>query len=299
MLTDVLPYLRCPVCGQRIAMHERAVRCRRGHAFNVARQGYVDLATGRVTHPGDSAAMLDARTRWFATGGYDFLTAALAAQVAGVAGLVVDAGAGTGHHLAAVLEASPASVGLAIDVSKPAVRRAARAHRRAAAVLADSWQRLPVADGAAAVVLDVFAPRNGAEFARVLRGDGTLLVVTPTAGHLAELVDALKLLRVPPEKTGQVAAGLDPWFRLAGERVHTRTLSLSRPEVRTLVEMGPSARHADPDRLATALDTLAEPVAVTASVRLARYHPRSPGGARWRGRSLPSPGAGRGTGRPG
>ena len=55
------------------------------------------------------------------------------------------------------------------------------------------------------VLLNVFAPRNGAEFHRVLRPDGVLLVVTPAADHLAELVDALGLLRVDPDKADRVA----------------------------------------------------------------------------------------------
>ena len=68
--------------------------------------------------------------------------------------------------------------GLAVDVSKPALRRAAQAHPRAAAIRADLWRRLPVSDGVAALILNVFAPRNGPEYHRVLRPDGLLLVVT-------------------------------------------------------------------------------------------------------------------------
>jgi 23S rRNA (guanine745-N1)-methyltransferase len=274
VLTDVLPYLRCPVCRRSLAAAGQTLRCPAGHAFDVARQGYVNLAPGGVTHPGDSATMVAAREQWLATGGYDFLGAALAGQVSEVAGLVVDAGAGTGHHLAAVLAAHPAAVGLAVDVSKPALRRAARAHHRAAAVLADSWRSLPVADRAAALMLNVFAPRNGAEFARVLAGDGVLLVVTPTARHLVELVDTVALLRVPTEKADQVTAGLAPWFRPAGDQVHTRSLALTHAQVRTVVGMGPSAHHTDPRQLDDALGALAEPVRITAEVRVARYRPR-------------------------
>src|SRR6185436_12546810 len=82
-------------------------------------------------------------------------------------GLIVDLGAGPGHYLAEVLKRHDAAQGLAFDVSKPALRRAARAHPRAGAVLADTWGPLPVADAAAALILNVFAPRNGAEFRRV------------------------------------------------------------------------------------------------------------------------------------
>ena len=59
--------------------------------------------------------------------------------------------------------------GLAFDVTKPALRRAARAHPRVGAVLADTWGPLPLADGSADVLLNVFAPRNGPEMRRVLR----------------------------------------------------------------------------------------------------------------------------------
>jgi 23S rRNA (guanine745-N1)-methyltransferase len=190
------------------------------------------------------------------------------------AGLVVDVGAGTGRHLAAVLDALPAAAGLAVDVSKPALRRAARAHRRADAALCDTWRPLPLADGSAALLLDVFAPRNGAEFRRVLRPDGALLVVTPAEDHLAELVGGLGLLRVDPDKAGRVAGSLAGHFDLVDRADHRRALALARPEVRTLVGMGPSAWHADPDRLAERIEALPEPVTVTASVRLAVYHPR-------------------------
>ncbi len=49
-------------------------------------------------------------------------------------------------------------------------------------------------DAVAALVLNVFAPRNGAETTRVLAPGGLLAVVTPTERHLEELVGPLGLL---------------------------------------------------------------------------------------------------------
>lgn len=279
MLADVLPYLRCPVCHDPLAPAGPAVRCGRGHSFDVARHGYLHLAPAGVTHPGDTAGMVAARERLLTSGAYDFIDAALAAAAPPGGDLVVDAGAGTGYHLAALLDARPASVGLAVDVSKPALRRAARCHPRAGAVLADTWHRMPVADGVAATLLNVFAPRNGAEFARVLRPGGILLVVTPTPAHLAELTDRLRLLRVDPDKDDRVVSGLTPWFQPAGDAVHSRRLPLTRAQVRAVAEMGPSARHTAPAWLAAAVAALPEPVTVTASVRVSRYRTRAgPGG---------------------
>ncbi|NJP32776.1 putative RNA methyltransferase [Micromonospora thermarum] len=188
--------------------------------------------------------------------------------------LVVDAGGGTGRHLAAVLAALPDAVGLALDVSKPALRRAARAHERAAAALADTWQRLPLADASTAVLLNVFAPRNGAEFHRVLDPAGALLVVTPAVDHLAELVDTLDLLRVDPAKAERVADSLGGHFVEESGTAHRARLTLTRTEVATLVGMGPSAWHTDPAGLAARITALPEPVPVTVSVRLGVYRPR-------------------------
>ncbi|HEX6969768.1 MAG TPA: 23S rRNA methyltransferase [Micromonosporaceae bacterium] len=285
MNADVLSYLRCPICELPLtesgAGPVRAVRCGRRHSFDIARQGYVNLSAGRAPHSGDTADMVQARQEFLDAGHYDFLSTALRDAAAGPVGptgpappLVVDAGAGTGHHLARVLDRLPAAVGLALDVSKPALRRAARTHPRAAAALCDTWGRIPLADASAALLLNVFAPRNGPEFRRVLRPDGTLLVVVPAADHLRELVGPLRLLRVDPAKAERVAGSLGRHFEPVGESAHRRRLSLRRTEVRTLVRMGPSAWHAEPVRLAERLAALSEPISVTASVLLTAYRPR-------------------------
>ncbi|MEV0943658.1 putative RNA methyltransferase [Micromonospora wenchangensis] len=304
MLPWIVARLRCPVCTEPLATatDTRALRCPRRHSFDLARQGYVNLLTGCAPHVGDTAEMVAARANFLAAGHYDVISSALAETAAtwlataagpaepdglaaatplateagfGAYPLVVEAGAGTGRHLAAVLSAWPDAVGLALDVAKPALRRAARAHPRAAAALADTWQRLPLANRSVAVLLDVFAPRNGDEFHRVLHPAGVLLVVTPTDAHLAELVDVLGLLRVDPAKADRVADSLAGRFTPEHTAVHTARLSLDRAEVGTLVGMGPSAWHTDPARLAAAIDALPTPVTVTASVRLTTWRPRT------------------------
>ena len=264
MIDGALPYLRCPICEQALNRVERALRCPRGHSFDLARQGYADLSAGRLPHVGDTAEMVADREAFLAAGHYDFIADALAARVPG--GLVLDAGVGTGGYLARVLDSKPAATGLGVDVSKPALRRAARAHPRAAAVLADLWRPLPIADGVAAAVLNVFAPRNGAEFRRVLRPGGVLLVVTPAAGHLRELVEAYDLIRVDPDKEERVREALDDHFAMADRVTLGRELCLSAAEARTLIGMTPSARH-----LPRAPQ---EALTVTAAVHLTAYRPR-------------------------
>ncbi len=268
MIDVALPYLRCPVCEDTVGHGPpRTLRCPRGHSFDVARQGYVNLTRGRMPHEGDSAAMIEARAAFLAAGHYTFIADALAGEATGTAGPVLDAGTGTGFYLGHVLDRLPDATGLGLDVSKPALRRAARAHPRAGAALADLWQRLPLADASAGLILNVFAPRNGAEFRRVLRPDGALLVVTPAADHLRELVASHGLIRVDPDKADRVAESLGGHF--TAERVTTcrRVLRLSGDELRTLVAMTPSARHT------TLGDLPAGGAAVTAAVDLTVHRP--------------------------
>jgi 23S rRNA (guanine745-N1)-methyltransferase len=272
LLRDVVAYLQCPVCRAGMALAGRTLRCERGHSFDVARQGYVNLMSDART-PRDSAEMVAAREAFLGGGHFAPLAEAVAERVEAVAGPgpVMDAGAGTGYFLRTALERLPGRAGLALDSSKHALRRAARAHERIGAVACDLWRPLPVRSGVAAAILNVFAPRNGAEFRRVLREDGALLVVTPAARHLAGLVEPLGLLSVDERKEERLAGALGESFRLEAREERQIGLRLARTEVEALVGMGPSARHLHPAELRRRVAALPEPAPVTAAFRVSTY----------------------------
>ena len=283
MLQDVVQYLACPHCGLALAASPdgRALRCEARHSFDIARQGYVGLLPGDAhTGTGDTAAMVAARDAFLGAGHYAPIADALATAAAAIdaddaaadaAACVVDLGAGTGHYLAAVLDALPSAHGIALDISKFALRRAARAHPRAGAVVCDAWRPLPLRDGCADLVLNVFAPRNGPEIRRVLKPGGRLLVVSPTPRHLTELVGELGLLGVDGRKEERLAATLGPYLEPSGSSEHGFPMLLDHAAVRTVVGMGPSAWHTDQDALAERIARLPDPVPVTASVTLSVF----------------------------
>jgi SAM-dependent methyltransferase len=211
---------------------------------------------------------------------------ALAAAVAGAAGrapagagagapgsLAVEIGAGSAFYLAETLDRGGFSVGIAVDVSRYALRRAARAHPRIAAVGADVWTGLPLRDGVASAVLCVFAPRNGPELRRVLAPDGVLVVTAPTPRHLGELVGPLGLLGVDERKDERLAERLAGGFELSTRTTCEWTMTLDHAAVAALAGMGPSAFHDDGSRRAEAIAGLAEPIAVTGSVTVSAYAP--------------------------
>ncbi|MBK5111331.1 MAG: hypothetical protein JJE10_08215 [Thermoleophilia bacterium] len=282
----LIKILVCPHCGGALRENAGALICSAGHTANIARQGYVSLL-GRDsgTHTADSAEMIAARERFLASGHFDPLAAAVSGEVGRALddlpdGAIVDLGSGTGYYLAAVLGAcgsgagDASRIGLGIDNSKFAARRSARCHPDAGAIVADIWDELPVATGSAAIVLDIFAPRNGEEIRRILTPGGILIVVTPTARHLGELIGPLEMISVDTDKElrlektlGDLAEGMEisefEW-----------EVDLGREAVRDVVGMGPSAGRTDPGRFEKALNQLPDPVKVTGSVRIGRSRRR-------------------------
>ncbi|GAA4283749.1 methyltransferase domain-containing protein [Brevibacterium daeguense] len=316
-LASVLDVLRCPNCAQRLEAVDRSLRCPAGHSFDVARQGYVSLLSGKRPTSGDDADMVRARDRFLATGIYAPIREALcglsgsvavarhgeespdeapaaqnsamapatasadpltevptAGSAATASATIVDVGCGTGYYLAGVLDAVPGSRGLGLDSSTRALRLAARVHERAAAVTVDVFRTLPVADEAADVVLDVFAPRNPEEFHRILRPAGRLIVVRPAENHLGELRNRVPgMVGIDPTKEQRLQRALDPFFEVVSEQPIEYSRELTAGDALDLIGMTPSARHLGGDwRSEGGRPDVSGPV--TVSVIASAYRPR-------------------------
>lgn len=275
-LARLLDALACPVCGGDLAFAGGSLRCAAQHTFDIARQGYASLLTGDArAASGDTAPMVEARAEFLRAGHYAPLARLLADAFSGLApeGPLLDAGVGTGYYLAALLDARPEAVGLGLDSSKFALRRAARAHPRAGAAACDLWRGLPVRTGSIGAVLNVFSPRNAAEFHRVLRGGGALVVARPTSRHLIEPRRELGLLSVDESKDQRLERAMSGYFRLDREEPLEFSMALSVQEVENAVLMGPSAHHVNTEELGRRLSALDAPMGATASFRVAVFRP--------------------------
>lgn len=279
MLADSLAALVCPVCRSPLeaGAGARTLVCPAGHSFDAAKQGYFNFLTGKGTvFEADSAAMVAARFDFLSAGHYAPLAEAVADLAAPVLAAgrstVLDAGTGTGHYLRAVLDRAPAAA-VGLDISKFALRRAARLNPEAVNLVGDVWQPLPVADAAVDVVIVVFAPRNAAEFARVLRPGGRLIVVTPRPGHLAEIAGETGMLGIEPAKEERLAATLAVHFQAHEVRELDVALDLTPGDVAALALMGPAGHHLDPAALAAKVAGLPPRTAVSARFRISVFEP--------------------------
>lgn len=255
-IADVVDLLACPTCAGRaladqpLELEGATLRCPQGHAYDVARQGHVNLLGRAAPRNADSTQMVAARGRFLGSGAYDAVVDALAGAALrrtrdDVA--VVDVGAGPGWYLERVLAGlrsrQRTARGLALDVSPAAARRAARVSGPVGAVVADAWGVLPVRSASVDVVLSVFAPRNPPELARVLARGGVVLVVSPLPEHLAGLRAAWGLLDVEAGKQERLAATFGEHLAPVEETDIRYTVTVDRAGVEDLVAMGPNAFH--------------------------------------------------------
>ncbi|MCK0107389.1 putative RNA methyltransferase [Marinobacter sp. S0848L] len=195
---SVVPFehLACPLDSMPLCREEKSWRCKNGHSFDVARQGYVHLLPvqkKRSKDPGDSKAMVAARQRFLEAGFYqpiaDAVTKAALADTANQTTMsCLDAGCGEGYYLRQLGQSSDdiewSELGL--DISKWAVLSGAKQDRRANWVVGSN-ANLPVGTDTLDRVLCLFGFPVYSEFARVLRSGGLLIQVDAGQDHLREL----------------------------------------------------------------------------------------------------------------
>lgn len=187
-----MPVLLCPVRGCHMALvrEERQLVCPRGHSFDVARSGYINLLQPqerRSKHPGDTAAAVRGRRRLHDRGVTEPLLHAIAEIMAASASdVVLDAGCGEGFYLGALARETGFDAH-GVDISVPAVDAAARRFPECEWIVANADRFVPYADRSFSVVLSITARMNAGEFRRVLGGDGRLLVALSAPEDLVEL----------------------------------------------------------------------------------------------------------------
>ncbi len=186
---------RCTVrgCEQPLDLGERAWRCAAGHSFDVAHSGYVNLLQPqdrRSRRAGDAREAVLARERLARAGIgvalFDAIRSRMAELGFGRGHAVLDAGSGPGFLLSSLADALGIE-GWGLDLSVPAIERAARADPRCRWIVANADRALPFEDGSFACVLSARGPKNWREFRRVLAATGRCLVAVPGPDDLVEL----------------------------------------------------------------------------------------------------------------
>ncbi len=182
--------LRCAVCGDAMQLQGGSLRCRNGHCFDVAKEGYVNLLRGSKNGDkiGDDKLAARSRHAFLEKGYYAPLRDALCAIFFGQRGTLLDICCGEGYYTDALARLNgPAVYGF--DISREMVRLAAK--RGHATCFVANMANIPVADGTFDYATHLFAPFIETEFARVLKPGGRLYSVIPGREHLFGLKQVL------------------------------------------------------------------------------------------------------------
>jgi 23S rRNA (guanine745-N1)-methyltransferase len=235
--------LICPVrdCRWALAREEKRLVCSQGHSFDVARSGYINLLQPqerRSKQPGDTPTAVEARQRLHERGVTRPLLEAIAEAVVPTSDdVVLDAGCGDGFYLGTLANRAGFDAH-GVDISIPAIRAAARRfpphEGRFEWIVANADRLIPYANASFSLLLSITGRMNAAEFRRVLREDGRLLVA------VASPLDLMELRGGESQDQGRdrVPRTIETFareFKLAGQSRVTTTAELDAEAVRDVL----------------------------------------------------------------
>ncbi len=231
--------LICPLCGCELNQVDRSWACPRGHSFDIARQGYVNLLTVSQKHslnPGDTREQVLSRRAFLEEGHYAPIARTLieTAKELGISGPILDVGCGEGYYSAQLADALGAEL-TGFDISKEAVRCAAAKYKGPTWLTATA-AHIPVADGSAGLITSLFALTIPEEFSRCLQDGGYYFQVLAAQDHLL----GLKAIIYPELKLREKDSVPDlPGFSLVKSIPIRFTFTVEGEQVQNLFSMTP------------------------------------------------------------
>lgn len=251
--------LLCPVCGEKLLVADRCAACVKGHRFDIAKEGYVNLLRSNKSGDkiGDDKLAARCRRDFLSKGYYAPLKDALVQIFADKQGSLLDICCGEGYYTSAMAGNQSLRV-YGFDISKEMVRLAAK--RGGITAFVANMASIPVADGSFDYATHLFAPFNEGEFARILKPGGCLYTVIPGSHHLWGLKQALYDTPYLNDEQLPETKNLIP----AGSRKISASIHLESPEdIEAVFRMTPYYFHTsqhDREKLAAykTLDTAIE-----------------------------------------
>jgi len=241
---------KCPSCHNRLqtatAEGAKSYRCSNNHNFDMAKEGYLNLLLAqhkRSRNPGDSDDMIRSRQRFLNGGYYQTLADAIVKQV-GIGPdnqRVLDMGCGEGYYMDQLRQRSDTLQLTGIDISKTAVRLAAK-RKMNAQLAVDSAFSMPLHSDSIDCAISIFSPVSAKDTARVLVPGGSLIMVGPGEQHLSGLTAHIYSDRVPHQGNNLDDSLGD--FSLQETLEIKDSITITGPDILDLLKMTPYYWHA-------------------------------------------------------
>ena len=260
--------MTCPICQGDLSWDNNQVRCDNNHSFDLAKQGYINLAPNHQEAHYNSD-LFQARQRIMHDaklydGIYDQILDLLMAKGVDLtqASKLIDLGTGEGTHLHQImanwhsrLGANPTSAphALGLDLAKDGILSAGKHYTNALWVVAD-LSKLPFKDGQVDGAFTILSPSNYAELNRALSDQGWSLKIVPGPHYLKEL----RQIVLPEDEQKQDSSASITKFQKAfsdfGQSHYQQYRLLNKDQMTDLIQMTPLMWHANEDQVAEAMN---------------------------------------------
>lgn len=229
----------CPICKTGFTLKEHSVTCHNLHSFDIASKGYINFLSKPRNLNGYEKESFEARQIIMDAGLYEHVLDAINKQVKKYSPkTVIDIGCGSGYFLKNVNMDVKAKL-MGLDFSKDAIRMASAGINDLLLMVADI-AKIPVADGAIDMILNIYTPSNYPEFNRILSSEGIILKAVPTEKHMNEL---RTLLGKDLKNRSYSNEGVKELFikntKGAESFITEKTFKINRETARRILEMTP------------------------------------------------------------
>ncbi len=185
----------CPVCSECLKETEKSYICPKGHCFDKAKEGYVNLLTGKHksgSEIGDNRDMAQNRREFLTKGYFDALVRGITNYIKELSLphiAIADICCGEGYYGHRIKEEIDCDM-LGFDISKEMVRLASK-RKNGITYLVANLSKIPLRDGSIDIAMHLFAPFHEKEFSRITKQGGYIISVVAGENHLIELKSIL------------------------------------------------------------------------------------------------------------
>lgn len=216
--------------------------CPRGHSYDIARSGYVNLLQPqdrKSLDAGDSREAVEARASLLDAGVGRAVLESVAARAGALLDersptVVAELGSGSGELLGRIAADRPIR-GVGLDLSTHAATHAARRFPSISWVVANADRRLPLLNESTGIIVSVHARRNPPECRRVLVDGGFLILAIPSTDDVIELREEVQGNAVERDRVSAVVDEHSADFVMVERSTSKQRLDLDRDQLHKLL----------------------------------------------------------------
>ena len=243
----------CPICQENLTLLETSLKCDNRHSFDLAKFGYVNLASQIKQSTNYDKENFKNRQQILEAGFYQAILEAVSDLLSNSknAKTILDIGCGEGFYSRKLQERHPDKTFYAFDISKDSVQIAAKSEPNwAVNWFVGDLARLPIKDASMDILLDIFSPANYGEFRRVLSKDGILIKVIPTENHLKEIRQKVQDQLTTKDYSNQdIKNHFQDHFTILSSQTASLTKTITAEQLQTLLSMTPLLFHVDQTKI--------------------------------------------------